>query len=64
MEPNGGTVAHTKRVIFDVLALDWLVTSQTVESGSKPDADGPGKHERQVARIDPLTDQRAQRGIA
>ncbi|HEY2416870.1 MAG TPA: hypothetical protein VGH84_03065 [Steroidobacteraceae bacterium] len=45
-------------------ALDWLATSQTVESGSKPDADGLGEHEGQFARIDPLANQGAQRGIA
>jgi len=56
MEPNGGTVAHTKRVILEVLALDWLATSQTSESGSKPDADGLGEHEGQFTRVNPLAD--------
>jgi hypothetical protein len=64
MEPNGRTVAHTERVILDVLALDSLATAQTVESGSKPNADRLGEHEWQFARIDPLTNKRAQRGIA
>jgi len=64
MEPNGGTVAHTKRVILEVLALDWLATSQTSESGSKPDADGLGEHEGQFTRVNPLADQGAQPGIA
>jgi len=64
MEPKSLTVAHTKRVILDVLTLDGLTTAQTVESGSKPDADGLGKHEWQFARINPLADQPAQRGIA
>jgi len=64
MEPHGCTVAHTKRVILEVLALDWLATSQTVESGSKPDADGLGEHEGQFTRVNPLADQSAQPGIA
>jgi hypothetical protein len=64
MEPNGHTVAHTKCVILDVLALDGLATAQTFESGSKPHADGPGEHEGQFARINPRTDQRTQRDIA
>jgi len=64
MEPNGCRVTDTKRVILEVLALDWLATSQTVESGSKPDADGPGEHEGQFTRLNPLADQSAQPGIA
>jgi hypothetical protein len=51
-------------VILEVLALDWLATSQTIESGSKPDADGLGEHEGQFTRVNPLTDQGTQRGIA
>jgi len=36
MEPKSRTVAHTKRVILDVLTLDGLTTAQTVESDPNP----------------------------